>query len=115
MEQKHSDEVRGLQSELSSDREQLSVLTTGLELRMGQMQNEESKLRAELTTWLKVRFFYAFLEFFLTDFVVQKSEMLEKENNHLKELLSESDDIKLQLQKRVDSIPDLQIRVIASH
>jgi len=37
--------------------------------------------------------------------------MLEKENNQLKELLSESDDIKFQLQKRVDSIPDLQIRV----
>jgi hypothetical protein len=41
--------------------------------------------------------------------------MLEKENNHLKELLSESDDIKMQLQKRVDSIPDLQIRVSFSH
>jgi hypothetical protein len=68
LEQKHSDEVRGLQSELSADREQMSVLTTGLELRMGQMQNEESKLRAELTTWLKVSFILCFYLSYLSDF-----------------------------------------------
>jgi hypothetical protein len=68
LEQRHSDEVRGLQSELSADREQMSVLTTGLELRMGQMQNEESKLRAELTTWLKVSFILYFYWSYLSDF-----------------------------------------------
>jgi len=70
LEQRHSDEVRGLQSELSADREQMSVLTTGLELRMGQMQNEESKLRAELTTWLKVSFILYFYWSYLSDFDV---------------------------------------------
>ncbi|XP_065331412.1 ninein-like protein isoform X1 [Cloeon dipterum] len=93
LEQKHQDEVKGLQAELSSDREQMAVLTTGLELRMDQMQSEESKLRAEVTTWLK------------------KSELLEKENNQLKEFLAASDEVKLQLQKKVDTIPDLQIRL----
>ncbi|XP_059473957.1 blastoderm-specific protein 25D isoform X2 [Neocloeon triangulifer] len=93
LELKQQEEVRGLQAELAGDREQLATLTTGLQLRMDQMQADESKLRAEATTWLK------------------KSELLEKENGQLKELLAESDEAKQHLQKRVDTIPDLQIRL----
>ncbi|KAF4528374.1 hypothetical protein B566_EDAN016936, partial [Ephemera danica] len=92
-EQRHGDEVRALQGQLSMEREQLAALTTGLELRLGQMQAEEAKLRAELAA------------------ITRRCDTLDKDNVGLREKLAESEQDRSHLQWKVDTMPQLELRL----